>query len=219
MDTRYLRTFSIGVMPSLITDLHNRIVEEEHSLPFISLFTPSGDSLFATFGIFRDVVDEQFEIWENINIDKGDYRWNWGRITLRSSEARPVSANFSFRTGDYYTGTRNDYISGVEWRPSKHLTLGTSYELRQIRFDNGSFDVKIASAKINIFFTPDMSLNNLIQYDNKSKTAGWNTRFRWTFKPGNDLFIVFNNTYLCDDWRFTRQITETAVKAALTIRF
>ena len=31
-----------------------------------------------------------------------------------------------------------------------------------------------------------------MQYDTEAQNLGTNTRLRWTLKPGNDLFIVWN---------------------------
>jgi hypothetical protein len=219
LNTTYVRTLSIGVVPLFKTDLANRIVEEDHDLPFINILTPSGDSFYAMLGLNRDVVDEQFEIWDNVFIPENDYRWKWGRLTLRSSDARAIGGMFSYRFGDFYDGSRSDYLVGFNWRPTKHFSSGFSYELRDINLPEGSFIVRIASAKFDINFTPDIVLNNLIQYDNKSQSLGWNSRFRWTLRPGNDLFLIVNNGYLFDDWHLRRQIFETTVKMALTFRF
>src|SRR2546429_6829290 len=35
-------------------------------------------------------------------------------------------------------------------------------------------------------------LSSFIQYDTESQNVGTNTRLRWTIKPGNDLFVVWN---------------------------
>jgi hypothetical protein len=35
-------------------------------------------------------------------------------------------------------------------------------------------------------------LSSFIQYDTESQNVGTNTRLRWTIKPGNGLFIVWN---------------------------
>ena len=34
-----------------------------------------------------------------------------------------------------------------------------------------------------------------IQYDTDSQNLGSNTRLLWTFKPGNDVFIVWNRAW------------------------
>ena len=39
---------------------------------------------------------------------------------------------------------------------------------------------------------PNVVLTSFIQYDTESQNIGANTRLRWTFKPGKDLFVVWN---------------------------
>ena len=41
-------------------------------------------------------------------------------------------------------------------------------------------------------WSPNLVLSSFIQYDTESQNVGTNTRLRWTIKPGNDLFIVWN---------------------------
>ncbi len=41
-------------------------------------------------------------------------------------------------------------------------------------------------------WTPNLVLTSFVQYDTESQNIGTNTRLRWTIKPGNDLFIVWN---------------------------
>lgn len=44
-----------------------------------------------------------------------------------------------------------------------------------------------------------MTINNLFQYDDVSRVAGLNTRFRWILRPGNDVFFVLNLGRLHDE--------------------
>jgi hypothetical protein len=41
-------------------------------------------------------------------------------------------------------------------------------------------------------WSPNLVLTSFIQYDTESQNVGTNTRLRWTIRPGNDLFIVWN---------------------------
>jgi hypothetical protein len=45
----------------------------------------------------------------------------------------------------------------------------------------------------NILFNPRITLYSYLQYDNISRTLGWQTRFGWILKPGNEIFIVWNS--------------------------
>ena len=41
-------------------------------------------------------------------------------------------------------------------------------------------------------FSPDLQLSSFLQYDDESRQVGTNTRFRWTFTPLGELFVVYN---------------------------
>jgi hypothetical protein len=41
-------------------------------------------------------------------------------------------------------------------------------------------------------WNPNLVLSSFIQYDTTCQNVGTNSRLRWTIKPGNDLFIVWN---------------------------
>ena len=38
-------------------------------------------------------------------------------------------------------------------------------------------------------------LTNFLQYDTESQNVENNMRVRWTIKPGNDLFVVWNRSW------------------------
>ena len=41
-----------------------------------------------------------------------------------------------------------------------------------------------------------MSLTNNVQYDSESGEVGWQLRFRWIQKPGNDVFFIWTQNWL-----------------------
>jgi len=45
-----------------------------------------------------------------------------------------------------------------------------------------------------------------------------NSRFRWTWRPGNDLFFIVNQGWKYDDGRFTKPSSEIILKVAATFR-
>ena len=56
-------------------------------------------------------------------------------------------------------------------------------------------------------WNPNLVLSSFIQYDTESQNVGTNTRLRWTIKPGNDLFIVWNRGWQ----RLTLSPNETSI--------
>jgi hypothetical protein len=185
----WLRHLSAGVHPRLTTGLDNRIVAEDFDLPTLFVQSPSGHYLSADCSFNRDVVDAPYEMWPGVMIPAGDHRWNGFRIGLQTTQAKPVSVQFGWRTGSYYEGTQQSYGGGMDWRPSRHFTTGWSYVLRQIDLPQGVFEVRTGAAWLNLAFTPDLAWSTFVQYDNQSGELGFNSRFRWTFRPGSDLFL------------------------------
>jgi hypothetical protein len=218
-NTELIRSVSLSAHPNVTTDLDNRVVAEDHDAPVLTITTPAEDELTLEYTSNRDVLDEPFEIHPGVAIPRGDYRFGRFKPFFRSSEARPVSVEFTASKGDYYTGIRRDYEGEIDWRPSRYVTTGIGYVLNQIRLPEGDFDVRVTSGRLNLTFTPDLSWNTIVQYDNVSGIVGVNSRIRWTYCPGSDLFLVVNRGWDFDEWRFRTLTTELAVKLVATFRF
>ena len=70
-------------------------------------------------------------------------------------------------------------------------------------------------------FSPFMALVNNIQFDTVSRVLGWQSRFRWIVKPGNDLYVVYTHNWLDDPVadRFATLDRKFASKVLYTHRF
>jgi len=66
-------------------------------------------------------------------------------------------------------------------------------------------------------------VSNLIQYDNRSRNMGWQSRVRWTLRPGNDLFFAFNQGWIQEadggTLRFRTQDSKVSAKFQYSFRF
>jgi hypothetical protein len=40
-----------------------------------------------------------------------------------------------------------------------------------------------------------VSLGNNLQYDTVSGILGWQSRFRWILRPGNDIYFVYTHNW------------------------
>jgi hypothetical protein len=203
----------------IITDLAGRIENETITLPGTTLQTQAGDEAALSWRHFRERLVAPFAIRPGVTIPRGDYRWQTVEGKLTTTPARPLAAAVEFRTGGFYAGTRTDTKLALEWRASRYLFIRPAYELRAIRLPQGDFDVRLASLRANVLFTPDLALTTLAQYDNVSRSLGVNVRLRWEVQPGNTLFLVFNQGYDADSRHLVPRASEAAAKAAWTFRF
>ena len=219
-NTTLLRSVSLVTRPYFTTDLDGRLISEDFEVPTFIFTTSANDALTLKHIVGRDIFKEPFAIVSGIVIPPGNY--DIGRNTARfvSSAARAVSINLLFITGaTYYTGSRTEYSGGLDWRPSRFVSAGISDQLREVRLREGTFTVRLASATLKLAFTPDLSWNSVVQYDNLSRQVGLNSRLRYTYRPGSDLYFVVNQGWEDDERQFQRLTTAITMKIGATLRF
>ena len=95
-----------------------------------------------------------------------------------------------------------------------------------VRLAEGSFETDVLRGSAATQFSPWASLVNNVQYDTESRLLGWQMRFRWIRRPGNDLYLVYTHNWLefdrFDEFRERRFATldnRLAMKAVYTLRF
>lgn len=103
-----------------------------------------------------------------------------------------------------------------------HLQL--SFDTRQTfaRLREGSFVARVFLLRANYSVSPYLTFFNFVQYDNESRDLGWQSRVRWILKPGNEVFLVFNQGWLQDERggvNFRSSRTGLAGKMQYTLRF
>jgi hypothetical protein len=71
-------------------------------------------------------------------------------------------------------------------------------EWNRVSLTEGKFDTRLYRVIAETQFNPRISVVNNVQYDSQSSVIGWQSRFRWILKPGNDLYFVYIHNWLDD---------------------
>jgi len=90
------------------------------------------------------------------------------------------------------------------------LYIGAEVERNYVTLPDGSFSTGVSRLNFNVLFSPDITLYSFVQYNNLSKTLGWQSRFRWILKPGRELLFVWNSRTLDPLERF--EFTEASAR-------
>jgi hypothetical protein len=120
--------------------------------------------------------------------------------------------------GSFYTGTRRDLSTTLYVRPRRGILMQLTGQFNKVDLREGSFETKLVRALINTQFNPFISVSNNVQYDSVSGVLGWQSRFRWITKPGNDMYFVWMTNWLDVDDRFAMLDRNAAVKLLYTYR-
>ncbi len=110
------------------------------------------------------------------------------------SAAFPLRTNLEFEAGTFFDGNRLAFAFKPTWNQSRYLELSAGYDLNRIRLPGQSLDAQIISMRIQAALNIHLSVNALIQYSNVRDQIGINTRIRYNFREGHDLYVVYNDT-------------------------
>lgn len=187
----------------------------------VHLTFESGEFISASIKRNFERLHLDFDILRNgsILIPKGDYH-NWS-FNLRAGTAgyRKVSAAADFTREDFWAGHRNLYNLDLAVRPIQGINLMAHFSRSDVFLEQGDFQTDLIRFRANVDLTPDLAITNSIQFDNVGDILGLYNRFRWTLRPGADLYLVHTWNWQRYDQRFEPIETEGTIKLSFTHRF
>ncbi len=128
----------------------------------------------------------------DVVVDAGEYRFGDWRFSFNSNQARRVYGGVSYGPQGFYDGTRTDISLTLGTRLTEQLSAEARHLRNDVDLRGGAFVTSVTSFRIDYAMSPTVSLRTLTQYN--SLTAQWSTavRFRYTYMPGSDLYIVYD---------------------------
>lgn len=185
----------------------------------LNLRTDTGDGVDWSYTPEFERLSAPFVISPGVMIPPGSYRWGRYQATASTATKRAWVADLTASWGGFYDGTRNQCGLGITWKPSTHASTGVRVERNDVTLPYGRFSTDILSARGDYNFSPNVSWQNLVQYDSESRVLGGQSRFRWILKPGNDLFLVIDRGWLKEpDGTYAPSYDKASAKLQYTIR-
>jgi hypothetical protein len=139
-----------------------------------------------------EFLPEPFDIG-GVTLAPGAYRFTRWRLEAQSSEHRRIQAGSTTWFGSFYDGNLTQWENYIRWNSqSGQWQIGVSTENNFGHLKQGNFAQRLWQLQSAFALNSNLMLTSFIQYDTESQKVGSNTRLRWTLKPGNDLFIIWN---------------------------
>jgi hypothetical protein len=79
-------------------------------------------------------------------------------------------------------------FTSLRFRPGERQVWG----FNRVRLTEGAFTSHLAGARITYTMTPTMFASALGQYRSAGRLVATNARLRWEYRPGSELFVVYN---------------------------
>ena len=209
-----------GAEFSYISNLETKKPEtREFKIKPLGIRFLSGEQINYSITNQYEMLTEDFNIFSNFIISQGNYEWWYNQFQLKTKGARDIWGTATYGFGDFYDGYRKDIKMEANWKVAVPLFIGGAITRNNIDLPEGNFTANIYQANMNILVSPDITLYNYFQYDNASKSIGWQSRFQWILKPGNEIILAWNSNFLKNNNQFFMEESAIRLKLKYNIRF
>jgi hypothetical protein len=192
-----------------------------HKITFLGIRFETGDEFEAMVVRNYEFLDLPFDILRNNEyvIPQGEYRNLGYNLRVQTAGFRRVGGSLEYIRTGFWTGNQKSFAADLFFRPFVGLNMTATYGHSRVQLLEGSFDTHLIRLVSGYDFSPWISLNFNVQYDNVTEFLGTNSRFSWIISPGNTFFIVYNHNWQQFDERFVTLENRTNIKLAYTFRF
>ena len=153
----------------------------------------SSDVLTATYRNDYEFVTAPFRVSGGPQLPIGVYEFNEGVLQFNAGAQRAVSGRFTLTAGEFYSGQRRQFEYNGRVKVSSRLAFEPRVLASRISLAEGTFTTKLLGARTTYTVTPRMFVSGLVQYNSSLNTLESNIRWRWEYRPGSDVFIVYTD--------------------------
>jgi len=219
---RWFRGVQISGDLDVNLTLDNQVIDRNLQFTPMELEFHSGDTIELQFFRQTENLDEEFEISDGVFLPTGEsYDWLRYQVVYEAAEQRMLSGRIEFSGGDFWNGDRRELNMELTLRPRPGIYVQLASEYNDVDLPEGSFTTRLYRLDARTQFNPWISLSNNLQFDSESGELGWQLRFRWIQKPGNDIFFIWTQNWLDTEsgTRFSALDRRGAAKIVRTFRF
>jgi hypothetical protein len=129
--------------------------------------------------------------------------WKTIGMDYVSKQQQLFTSAISWKYGGYYAnGTLFTFTSefGYRIQPYVSIILSSSYNDLRLPAPWNNTRFWLISPRLDVTLTNKLFFTAFGQYNQQQKNVNLNTRIQWRYKPASDLFIVYTDNYLPENF-------------------
>ena len=187
-----VRKFSYEALVSYIEN-GDGMVENRSSRGRFGVEFQNSDQLQIDYEKGYEAFDESFRIARGVIVPAGGYVADNLRVQWTLGEQRRIAGTWNFEQGPFYGGDRTAIgYSAARITVTPQIAVEPGFSVDRVTLPYGDFTAKLVSSRATYTISPLMFVSGLVQYNSSNQSFGTNVRFRWEYRPGSELFVVFN---------------------------
>lgn len=160
----------------------------------LALTWNNGSQISYEYRHFVDDVANPFMLYGH-TVDARRYTGFSNALRVQSPGRRAVTANARYEIVELFGGLAHQPSANITARLGKHFAFGGGYThlVGHLARDNERFNFGFANGNLDVAFTRNLAIDNLGRLDLSpgNERVGVQSRLRWRFIPGSDLFVVY----------------------------
>lgn len=179
----------------------------------------SGGSVTVYRRLGQTRLDESFDLADSVYVPVGAYDATVSGFFLATNPGRPVTLTMNGESESTFGGKLGRITGTATARSGTHLGLTVDLTRSWVNLPNGAFTADLIATRVGVALTTRLFLNTLVQYHSLDRRIASNVRFQYIFRPGSDLYLVYNEERGSLTSMSTLQARGTRVKVAYLRRF
>ncbi|MBI4484865.1 MAG: hypothetical protein HY655_02530, partial [Acidobacteria bacterium] len=190
---RWIRRFNFGgEMQWLLDPRDNSLLTREIDLTAFQVDLHTQDSIQFHVVPTHERLEQSFRIAPGVTLPVGqEYGFTRYRLQGSTTSRRPLALSPQVEWGGFYSGDRLRFSLTANLRAAPGQMFTFTSEWNRVSLAEGQFHARLYRVIAETQFNPRVALVNNVQYDSQSAAIGWQSRFRWIVRPGNDLYFVY----------------------------
>ncbi|MGB0588595.1 MAG: carbohydrate binding family 9 domain-containing protein [Myxococcota bacterium] len=157
----------------------------------VGIYGASGYGAELEVNFNSELINDAFEVGPK-TIQPGRYEALMTSLSFWTPHNAPLKVSPYVALGDYFNGTIATAGLSATLRPIQALRFMGDARYDHATFDDGGdFDSLVINGAMNADFLPDLGIKVQVGWSQLENRLQFQSRLRWSYLPGSDLFLVY----------------------------
>jgi hypothetical protein len=154
----------------------------------------SSDRFTVEYSRDYEFIPRRFAIASNVTVPIGGYTYQNVQASYAMGNQHKFSGTVSYQYGSLYDGTKQTLgLNTGRLEVTPQFQVEPSFSLNWVDLPWGKFTSSVITERTTYTFAPRMFVSALTQYNSATHTVSINARFRWEYRPGSEMFVVYSD--------------------------
>ena len=154
----------------------------------------NGDRFSVSYDSNYEFLPRPFRIAAGVVLPAAGYDYASVATSFSFGQQRRLSGSVSVEHGTFFSGHKTTIgVSRGRLGIAPQFAIEPSLQINRVDLQQGSFTSRLIGSRVTYMKSPRMFVSALLQYNSSINLVSSNVRLRWEYRPGSELFVVYNN--------------------------